>query len=126
MNTVISSREAYPVRIGALLLYCDNFKASCSRNYAEQATTDGSTVFSNTNKRALKVTFEGRIYEPNNPLYFLRYADGFMTSGTAFQVEYRGTLFSDCYVQSFIAEDKGDDYIYASITLITSKQTMED
>lgn len=124
MSTQLSSREAYPVRIGALLLFCESFNAVRSRVFSEQSTVSSDTVFSGTNKKAMKITFEGRIYEPNNPLYFLRYADGFLNAGTSFQVEYRGVTFYDCYVQSYSCSDKGEDYIFASITLLTTEHAV--
>lgn len=123
--SAVSAKEAYPVRIGALVIYCEHFKASGTRVFAEKSTVNGGTVFSNSNKKALRITLEGRIYDEAFPLRMLHYCDGFMTANTAFTIEYRGMTFSGCHVQSFTAEDKGEDYIYASITLVTPERSAQ-
>lgn len=118
-DTEIFVRESYPVRIGPMVMYCEHFKASCNRIFAEQSSVSGDTFFSNTNKKALKVTFDGRIYDEDFPLRILNYSEGFMRSDNSFDVEYRGLKFKNCHLQSYTAEDKGEEYIYASITFVT-------
>lgn len=120
VSTAFSDREAYPVRIGALVLYCEKFRAAGTRAFAEKSTVSGDTFFSNTDKKALRFTLEGRILDEYVPLRFLIYANGFMKADSAFEIEYRGLKFTDCHVQAFTAEDDGEDYIKASITLVTT------
>jgi len=122
-NAVISRKEAYPVRIGALLMYCEHFKAVGTRAFSEKSTVNGNTFFSNTNKKSMRLTFEGRIYDDYFPLRMLNYTDGLMTADSVCTVEYRGITFAGCRVQAFTAEDKGDDYIYASISLVTPERS---
>lgn len=126
-TAVISSKSPYPVRIGALLLYCEKFSAEGSRSFSEKATVSGGTFFSNTNKKALRITLEGRVYDDVIPMRPLLYADNMMTSIVSFNIEYRGASFTDCYIQSFSVSDKGEDFVHASITLVTAQpsQTSE-
>lgn len=119
VSAAVSAKEAYPVRVGALLMYCEHFKASGTRVFSEKATVSGDTFFSNVNKKALRITLEGRIYDEYVPLRMLLYTDALMNADTPCTIEYRGMTFTNCRVQSFSAEDKGEDYIYASITLVT-------
>lgn len=118
-KTTLTRRESYPVRIGALLMQCERFKAVGVRSFAEKATVSGDTVFSNTDKKAIRLTFEGRIYDEYIPLRPLLYTDSFMRADGSCQIEYRGLKFTNCQAQSYTVEDKSEDYIYASITLVT-------
>lgn len=119
-STAVMKKEAVPVRIGALLMYCEGFKAETSRAFSEKVSVSGDTFFTNTGEKALKITFSGRIYDEYVPLRFLLYTHGVLRENTALQISYRGVSFTDCHIQSFSAEDKGEGYIYASVTLVTT------
>lgn len=118
-STIISSKAPYPVRIGTLLLYCEKFHAESSRAYSEKTTVSGNTFFSNTNKKALRITLEGRIYDKDVPMRSVLYANAMMKSDITFSFAYRDISFSGCLIQSFSVTDSGEDYIDVSITLIT-------
>ncbi|MBQ8296607.1 MAG: hypothetical protein IJX77_02350 [Ruminococcus sp.] len=120
-ETLISAREAYPVRIGALVMYCEQFKGVSTRNFAEKASVSGDTFFSNTNKKALRITLEGRIYDEYLPLRVLLFTNNFMNGDSVCNIEYRGLTFTNCHVLSVTAEDSGEEFIRASITLITTE-----
>lgn len=121
----VSAREPVCVRIGALSMYCEKFRAEGTRSFAEKATVSGDLILSNTNRRALKLTFEGRIYDSYLPLRMILYTDAFLNGGSHCSITYRGLNFPKCRVQSYKAEDIGEDYIYASITLITTEAVTE-
>ncbi len=101
-------------------MYCEHFKAEGSRNYAEKSTVSGDTFCSNNNCRALKLTFEGRIYDEYLPMRVLLYTNAFMRVAGKSSVVYRGTVFPECSVQSFTVDDVGEDFLKASITLVTT------
>lgn len=119
--TTVSRREATPVRIGAWLMYCEHFKAEGGRNYSEKSTVSGDAFFSNINQKALKITFEGRIYDEYLPLRGLLYTNAFMSSNGKCNITYRDAVFADCRVQSFTVDDVGEDYVNVSITLVTTE-----
>ncbi|MBP3309214.1 MAG: hypothetical protein J6L05_00155 [Ruminococcus sp.] len=119
MSTKLTSREALPVEIGSFRLYCEEFKASGVRSFSETASVSGDDIISNSCPKAAKVTFSGRICDEESPLGFIVYADNMMRSAAELDISYRGVEFSGCRIQSFSAEDRGEDYISASITLIT-------
>lgn len=121
----VSAREPQQVRIGALTMYCEKFRAEGARSFSERASVSGELLFSNTNRRALKLTFEGRIYDSYVPLRMILYTDAFLNGGNTCSITYRGLNFPKCYVQSYKAEDGGEDYIYASITLVTTETVTE-
>lgn len=121
MSTVteISHRTPEPVTIGTHTLYCDEFRASAALIYTEQSTVSGDTVITNICRRATRITFSGRCCDPDTPLQFLADMDSVSTASDTYSISYRGALFSDCRVQSFSAEDKGGDFFYVSVTLLT-------
>lgn len=119
--TELSHRTAEAVTIGDLTLYCDEFRASAAVVYSEQPTVSGDTVITNCCRRATRITFSGKCYDPEAPLSFLAGINDISTASDTYTIHYRGEVFSDCRVQSFSADDKGGDFFFVSITLITSE-----
>lgn len=119
-TAVISPKVSYPVHIGSLLLYCEQFKAVGLRSFTEKNTINGDTVFTDTGRKALRLTVKGRICNLRYPVGTLVIADTVLREGTAFTMEYRGVTFSNCRLQAFTAEDTGENYIDCSATVITS------
>lgn len=122
--SVISAKKPVPVAFGDFTLFCENFSAERSRAFTEQTTSGGGIVFSNTGKKAMRITLKGRIYDENLPTSFIIAADSLICSNESFDIEYRGALFSGCRLLSFSSEDKGEDFIYAAVTLITDVQAV--
>lgn len=114
-------REAEEVVIGSLTMYCEGFKASGTIVWSEQTTVSGDAVFTNRSRRALRLTFTGRCYEPEQPLLFMAEADGIRAVTGTYTIHYRGAVFTDCHIQSYTAEDKGDGIILTTVTLLTTE-----
>lgn len=125
MVTTITSRESVPVMIGTLTLWCENFKASAVRSFTEDPLVSGGAIVTNTCPKAMKLTFSGRICSGDAPLDFVKTASDMLRRGESYTVTYRGFVFGDCRVQSFNAEDKGEDFANASVTLITEDNVSE-
>lgn len=118
--TEISSRKAYPITIGSMIMYCENFRAAGNKQFSEKSTAIGNDVFTNTCCRALKFTLEGRIYNKDSPLSIISDSDSIMRTNKELIIEYRGLYFTSSFLQSYCMEDKGEDFIYASLTFITA------
>lgn len=121
---VISARTPVPVALGDFTLYCESFSAERARAFTEQNTSGGSIVFTNTGRKAMRITLKGRIYDETLPTGFIIAADGIISSDESFDIEYRGAFFGGCRMVSFSCEDKGEDYIHAAVTLITEAQAV--
>ncbi len=119
--TTITKRESVPVTIGSLTLWCENFKASAVRSFTEEPLVSGGGTVTNTCPKAMKITFTGRICSSDAPLDFVKTASDMLRSDQPYTVIYRGITFGGCRVQSFNAEDSGEDFVYAVITLITGE-----
>jgi hypothetical protein len=117
----ISKREAVPVAIGMITLYCESFKASAVTALYEQPTVTGTPIQTNKCKKATKLTLSGRVYDADSPLSVVTYINNITGKGTMF-ISYRGIRFSRCMMQSYTAEDKGDDFIYLTVTLTTNSK----
>ncbi|MCM1132152.1 MAG: hypothetical protein NC340_01640 [Ruminococcus flavefaciens] len=115
----ISVRESVPVNIGFLTLYCDSFKASAISELYEQPTVSGTALVTNRYKKATKLVFKGRIYDEQSPLAFTMISN-YMGASTGYTIEYKGLQFNNCIIYGFTVEDKGEDFVYVSVTLATS------
>lgn len=118
-SVAISQREAVPVSIGSITLWCEEFKAEGSRIFSEAPSVSGDDIITNSAPKAMKLSFSGRISGGASPLAIIADISYMLRNNVSFSTGYRGLSFTDCRIQSFRAEDKGDDFIYASITLIT-------
>lgn len=127
MNTVttISDHESQPVEIGGFTLWCEGFKASAVRSFREEPLVNGGEVITNTCPRAMKLTFSGRIFSGGD-LGSIKTISDMLLSGETYDVTYKCLVFSQCRVQSFNAEDNGNDIIQAVVTLITTEQVGEE
>lgn len=122
-TTVISAVKPVAVTLGNFTLYCENFCAERTRLFSEQNTCSGNVVFSNTGKKAMKITLKGRVFSSELPTDFLIEADRLIDSSEELSFDYRGAFFTGCRLLSFSFEDKGEDLCFAAVTLITSEQT---
>ncbi len=118
-TTTLTSREAVPVTIGLITLYCENFKASAARRLTEESTVAGEGVITNDSNRAMEMTFSGRVYDEQEPLRYLLYAYNMLRSGMTASLNYRGLSFSACHMKAFNIEDIGEEYYNISITVMT-------
>lgn len=118
----LSSREAIPVNIGEnLTIWCEEFKASAVKSFSEEATVTGNPTITNSCPHSLKITFSGRICNEESPILFVHNANNLLRTQAGFNIEYRGLIFNQCRIQSFNTADGGEDFIKASITLITAE-----
>lgn len=111
-------REAVPVTIGYMELYCESFKASSVSDLSEQPTVSGDNLITNRAKKSTRLVFKGRVYNEQYPLQFLIIANT-MGNPSGYTIEYRGMVFKNCIIYGFTVEDKGDDFVYVSVTVAT-------
>lgn len=118
--SVLVKREAVPVKIGGLTLYCEGFKAYGARAVAEESSADGAAVITNNSARGTRLTFSGRVCTEGAPESFVLAANDMIRSGDTFTVEYTGMIFYACRLISYSFEDKGGEAALASVTLIST------
>lgn len=114
----LCGREAIPVTIGYVELYCESFKASAVSNLAEQITVSGGNIITNRCKKSTRLVFKGRVCNETRPLGFLAIANT-MSNPNGYTIEYRGIKFTNCVICGFTVEDKGDDFIYVTVNVAT-------
>lgn len=114
----ININETFPVQIGDFVIYCEKFKSSGVKNFSEQNTVSGDEVITNSGKKAVRITFSGRICS-ENPLEFLVSMNNIMYSNENLNIEYKNTIFGKCHVQSFVVDDENKGYISATVTLLS-------
>ncbi len=111
-------RESIPVTIGYMELYCESFKASSVSDLSEQSTVSGENIITNRSRKSTRLVFKGRVYNETIPLQFLFIANT-MDNPSGYTIEYRGMIFNNCIIYGFTVEDKGDDFVYVSVTVAT-------
>ena len=119
-TTSLTVREAVPVTIGGVTLYCESFKASAVRNISENAATNGNTVITNNSSRSTKLIFSGRICTDNSPDDFIYSFNELVHSAAPFLVSYMGLDFNNCHMLAYTFNDKGGEWVDVSVTLITA------
>ncbi len=124
--SIINIHESVPVNIGGVTLYCEKFRASRARNFSENNTVSGDVVFTNSGKKAVRLMFSGRICDENNPVSFLVNINNLMKNNSTFSIEYKNIVFGQCRVQSFVTDDNNDNFISATVTVISTEADFKD
>ena len=119
--TAINERKPAEVVIGGVAFYCESFKASAVRSIAEESTSDGGTVFTNTASRSTRLTFAGRVSTDGAPENAVYSFNGLVNSAAAFNVEHMGLVFADCRMLSYTFDDKGGDWADVTVVLLTAE-----
>ena len=60
MSTAMTSREAFPVTMGDLTVFCESFKASAVKAINEENTVNGKSLMTSSAVRSLRLVFSGR------------------------------------------------------------------
>ncbi|MDE6035755.1 MAG: hypothetical protein K2G36_07595 [Ruminococcus sp.] len=115
----INKKESVPVKIGDFTVYCEKFKSTGVKNFSEQNTVSGNEIITNSGKKAVRITFSGRICSEKT-LEFLVKINDMMYSTESLSIEYKGTVFGKCYIQSFTVDDENNGYISVTLTLIAT------
>lgn len=121
-TTYVSAKKPMAVTLGSFTLYCEHFFAERTRTFSEQNTSGGNIIFSNTGRKAMRITLKGRVYSEGLPASFLISVESLISGSDTVSFQYNGAVFNECRLLSFSYEDKGEDFIYASVTLITPEQ----
>lgn len=122
---IITPHESVPVNIGGFTMYCEKFKSSGTKAFSEQNTVSGSEIITGSGKKAVRITFIGRI-SGDNQLNFIVSVNNLMYGDEKFSVEYKNTVFGQCQVQSFVVDDENNGFISATVTLITPEIYAKD
>mgnify|MGYP004658806225 FL=1 len=121
---IISPQESVPVQIGSFTIYCEKFKVTRIKNFSEQNTVSGNEIITNSGKKAIRIFFSGRI-SGDNQLNFIVDSNTLICSSEKFSVEYKNIVFGQCQVQSFVVDDQNNNFISATITLISSEVSLK-
>lgn len=121
---IISPQESVPVQIGSFTIYCEKFKVTRIKNFSEQNTVSGNEIITNSGKKAIRIVFSVRI-SGDNQLNFIVDSNTLICSSEKFSVEYKNIVFGQCQVQSFVVDDQNNNFISATITLISSEVSLK-
>lgn len=123
--SILNAHESVPVQIGGFTIYCEKFKSAGTKSFSEQNTVSGNEVITNSGKKAVRITFSGRICGENY-MDFLVNINNLMYSTEKFSTEYKNTVFGQCQVQSFVADDQNNDFITVTVNLIATEISIKN
>lgn len=115
----ICKRRAEKVSIGYIQMYCDHFILTGHTQFYEKTSLMGHDKITAKCPRSTKITFIGRMYRESDPLYAARIVSSIGRNMNC-SVTFRGIVFHNCEISDFKFEDKGEDFIYMTLTLITT------
>ena len=118
--TSLTSREAVPVTIGGVVMYCERFKASAVRSISENSTVNSDTVITNNSSRSTKLIFFGRICTDSSPDDFIFSFNDLVHSASPILVSYMGLDFNNCHMLAYTFSDNGGEWADVSVTLLTA------
>lgn len=121
--TLINKREAVPIKIGSVNMYCEKMKISAKTDVFQANTISGSSLITNKLKRLTHISLSGRIYDPSRPLILAVMANS-MNGSENIDVIYRNIKLQKCIVTGFEANDTGEDYIDLTINLATASSIL--
>lgn len=116
--TFVNLNQPIPVKIGEMTLYCEKMNLSAKTVLYCTPTLTGVPVRTNKCRQPTHLTFSGRVYEPERPM-FLALMMNNMNGRDGLEVIYRDMRFINCTVTGVKAEDSGKDYIDVTVTLST-------
>lgn len=117
--TKVKVREAFPVKINNLTLYCESMKCSAETAVFESSTVTGYPLMTNKDRKMMKLSFTGRVYNEKTPMRLAGFAANY-NSYEGVEIIYRDLKFPGCIITGFSAEDSGEDYITLTINAATS------
>lgn len=120
ITTELSYREAQPVTISGVTVYCERFRAFSARNINEESTVDGNTVITGNAIRNTRLVFYGRVCTEDSPEAFILNFNQLVHSASAFTVDFMGLSFPTCRMFSYSFDSKDGDWADVTVTLVTS------
>lgn len=118
--TKVCVRKAFPVKIGAMTLYCERMKCSAETTIYESSTVSGFPVKANKGRKMTRVSFTGRVYNEKNPMRIAGFANN-LNSYEELEIIYRDISFHGCIITGYSAEDSGEDYITLTVNAVTTR-----
>lgn len=117
--TELKNRKPIPVLFGSLKMYCEKMKFSAETLLYESPTVTGATTVTGKFRKMTRMTFSGRVYNDQRPLFSAGIANN-INGTTGCNIVYRDLQFPNCTITGFSADDSGEDYIYLTVTAATS------
>ena len=114
----ISTKKPFPVKIGAIILYCEKMTLQTNTDISTTPTVTGTSYYTNKCRKPTRLSFTGRVYNKENPLLYAAIANNI--NGTEnYQIIYKNYKFINCIITGVNAIDSGEDFIELTIEATT-------
>jgi hypothetical protein len=114
----LSEKKAFPVKIGAMTLYCEKMTLSADTAVTVNPTVTGSSVVTNKCKKVTRLSFTGRIYNKEKPMFYAGFANN-LNGNEGVEIIYRDLRFVRCIITGIKAVDGGEDFVELTVEAST-------
>ncbi len=114
----ISTKKPFPVKIGAIILYCEKMTLQTKTDISTTPTVTGTPYYTNKCRKPTRISFTGRIYDKENPMMYAALANNI--NGTEnYQIIYKKYKFINCIITGINVIDSSEDFIELTIEATT-------
>jgi hypothetical protein len=103
----LQEKRSFPVTIGSNLFYVEQYQLSGVRQFTEQTTVSGTTVFTNQAIRARRLYLDGRFLRTDPPSAILLQLDAYLVGNQRFVVELDGVRYAMCQLTRYTVKEDG-------------------
>ncbi len=106
-HCTLQEKRTFPVTIGSHIFYVDKYQLSGVRQFAEQTTVAGTTVFTNHAIRARRLYLDGRFLRTDPPSVLMLELETCLAENKRFMVELDGIRYSMCQLTRYVIQEDG-------------------
>lgn len=106
-HCTLQEKRTFPVTIGNHIFYVEKYQLSGVRQFTEQTTVAGTTVFTNHAIRARRLYLDGRFLRTDPPSVLMLELETCLAENKRFMVELDGIRYSMCQLTRYVIQEDG-------------------
>lgn len=105
------NKKGFLINIDTIPFYIQKYNITGVRNFSEQSTISGNTIFTNCNLRAKKLIVNGVFFRSESPSELFYQLDKALCNDKIFSFSFAGMKFSNCHLYQYAGEEDGTDML---------------
>lgn len=106
-HCTLQEKQTFPITIGNHIFYIDKYQVIAVRQFTEQTTVAGTTVFTNHAVRARRLYLDGRFLRTDSSSAMLLELETYLAENKRFTVELDGIRYSMCQMTRYVIQEDG-------------------
>lgn len=103
----LQEKRCFPVAIGEQTFYVEKYQLSGVRQFTEQTTVGGKSVFTNSAIRARRLYLDGRFLRTDPPSVLLLQLEAYLKENRTFLAELDGVRYVMCQLTRYTVQEDG-------------------